>query len=139
TRAFSDEHEVELSKVFEAAILCAATARSAVSSTITVTLPAPTPTAGVPLEYARRTLSWLPVTTARSASSSRRWVSALVPGGGIVCTRSRSSPILSNSAWMNSSSIVQQPTPLGDGDRMIALPHFSALMTLLAGVAAGLV
>ena len=29
--------------------------------------------------------------------------------------------------------------PLGDGDRTIALPHFNALMILLAGVAAGLV
>ena len=39
-----------LSKHFEAAIFPAAAARSAVSSTITVTLPAPTPIAGVPEE-----------------------------------------------------------------------------------------
>ena len=53
----SDEHDVALSKVFDAVIFSAATLRSAVSSTITVTFPAPTPTAGVPEEYALRTLS----------------------------------------------------------------------------------
>ena len=45
---FSDEQEVALSNVFEAAIFSAADLRSAVSSTITVTFPAPTPIAGVP-------------------------------------------------------------------------------------------
>jgi hypothetical protein len=50
TTAFSDEHEVELSKIFEAQIFRAASVRSALSSTITGTLPAPTPIAGVPLE-----------------------------------------------------------------------------------------
>lgn len=40
---------------------------------------------------------------------------------------------------MYETSRSQQATPLGDGDRMMALPPFSALMMLLAGVAAGLV
>ena len=47
---FSDEQLVAWSKVFERAILAAASSTSAVSSTITATLPAPTPIAGVPLE-----------------------------------------------------------------------------------------
>ena len=47
---FSDEQEVELSKIFEAQIFSAASSRSAVSSMITGTLPVPTPIAGVPLE-----------------------------------------------------------------------------------------
>ena len=47
---FSDEQLVALSKIFEDAILRAASATSAVSSTMTATLPAPTPIAGVPLE-----------------------------------------------------------------------------------------
>jgi hypothetical protein len=38
-----------LSKVFEAQIFCAASARSALLSMMTGTLPAPTPIAGVPL------------------------------------------------------------------------------------------
>ena len=46
--AFSEEHEVALSKHLERAILAAASARSALSSMITGTLPAPTPIAGVP-------------------------------------------------------------------------------------------
>ena len=46
---FSDEQDVALSKHFDRRILRAASARSALSSTITATLPAPTPIAGVPL------------------------------------------------------------------------------------------
>ena len=64
---FSDEQLVALSNIFERAILAAASARSAVSSTITATLPAPTPIAGVPLAYAARTLVCDPVATTRSA------------------------------------------------------------------------
>ncbi len=47
---FSDEQLVALSKVFESMIFAAASARSADSSTMTATLPSPTPTHGVPLE-----------------------------------------------------------------------------------------
>ena len=47
---FSEEQLVALSKVFERMIFAAASARSAEASTITATLPAPTPSAGVPLE-----------------------------------------------------------------------------------------
>lgn len=47
---FSDEQLVALSNIFERMILAAASAQSALSSTITATLPAPTPSAGVPLE-----------------------------------------------------------------------------------------
>ncbi|HLX28695.1 MAG TPA: hypothetical protein VKV24_09445 [Casimicrobiaceae bacterium] len=46
---FFDEQLVALSKVFDLAIFAAASATSAVSSTITATLPTPTPIAGVPL------------------------------------------------------------------------------------------
>ena len=46
---FSDEQLVALSKIFDCAILRAASFKSAVSSTITATLPTPTPSAGVPL------------------------------------------------------------------------------------------
>ena len=45
---FSDEHDVALSNVFEAAIFTAASFKFDVSSIITVTFPAPTPIAGVP-------------------------------------------------------------------------------------------
>ena len=69
---FSDEHDVALSKAFERAIFAAASARSAVSSTIAATLPAPTPIAGVPLEYAARTLVCEPVATTRSRGAHQR-------------------------------------------------------------------
>ncbi|MNC94482.1 hypothetical protein D3C83_113470 [compost metagenome] len=49
TTLFSEEQLVALSKVFDTTIFCAASSRSAVSSTIDATLPAPTPKAGVPL------------------------------------------------------------------------------------------
>jgi hypothetical protein len=39
-----------LSKIFERMIFAAAASQSALSSTMTATLPAPTPSAGVPLE-----------------------------------------------------------------------------------------
>ncbi|MNC90224.1 hypothetical protein D3C83_62970 [compost metagenome] len=48
--AFSDEQLVALSKILEAVIFFAASAQSALSSTMTTTLPVPTPRAGVPLE-----------------------------------------------------------------------------------------
>jgi hypothetical protein len=50
---FSDEQLVALSNVFERAIFAAASAMSAVSSTMTATLPTPTPIAGVPLSIRR--------------------------------------------------------------------------------------
>ena len=37
------------------------------------------------------------------------------------------------------TSFSQTSAPLGDGDRIIALPHFSALIALLVGVATGFV
>ena len=45
---FSDEQDVALSNVLDAAIFSAASFKFAVSSIITVTFPAPTPIAGVP-------------------------------------------------------------------------------------------
>ena len=50
TTAFSEEQLVALSKILEAMIFAAASAQSALSSTITATLPVPTPSAGLPLE-----------------------------------------------------------------------------------------
>ena len=50
TTAFSEEQLVALSKVLERAIFAAASARSALASTIDTTLPCPTPIAGLPLE-----------------------------------------------------------------------------------------
>ena len=46
--AFSDEHDVAWSKVFDSMILCAASSRSAVASMMTGALPSPTPRAGLP-------------------------------------------------------------------------------------------
>ena len=62
----SELQDVALSKHLEARIFSAAASKSAVSSTITVTFPAPTATAGVPVVCARCTLFWLPVQTIMS-------------------------------------------------------------------------
>ena len=48
TTEFSDEQLVALSKHLESRIFAAASASAAVESTMTATLPRPTPTAGVP-------------------------------------------------------------------------------------------
>src|SRR5688572_21269795 len=138
-RLFSDEQLVALSKVFDIMILAAASAQSALSSTITATLPAPTPSAGVPLEYPARTLACEPVTTTRSHCFINWLEVSLVTGFGSICTRSSGAPMRLNSAWMYSTSFVLVDTPLGEGDEITALPHFSALIMLLAGVAPGLV
>ena len=91
---FSEEQDVALSKVFEAAIFSAASAILALSSMIVTTLPCPTPKAGVPEEYPARTLFCEPVTTKRSASSIKRWVLAFEGGIGTICTRSGLRPML---------------------------------------------
>ena len=136
---FSDEHEVALSKIFDAQIFVAASVRSALESMITGTLPAPTPMAGVPLRYALRTLFCEPVTTTRSQASMRAWVRALVTGAGSTCTRSAGRPIFSSSARMCPAVSAVVLDPAGDGARTMALRPLIAIIALLTGVAAGLV
>ncbi len=103
TSAFSDEHEVALSKVFDAQISRAAASRSALTSMTTGTLPAPTPMAGVPLRYALRTLFCEPVTTMRSAASINACVEARVTGAGRICTRSGGASMRSSPARISST------------------------------------
>ena len=79
---FSDEQLVALSNVLDRAIFAAASSMSAVSSTMTATLPAPTPIAGVPLAYAARTLVCEPVATTRSACRISSNVCSRVTGAG---------------------------------------------------------
>src|SRR5476651_1414852 len=86
-----------------------------------------------------RTLACDPVATTRSHCRRSAAVAALVIGGGSTWTRSGDKPALANCAWMNSISNAHDEYPFGDGATITALPHFSALMILLAGVAAGLV
>ena len=137
--AFSDEQEVALSKIFDAQILCAASARSALESIITGTLPGPTPMVTVPDFMARRTLFWLPVTTTRSLWSIKAWVNALSTGGGRIWTRSSGWPALRSSCRIRRTVSIVVFWPAGDGAMMTALPPFKAIMDLLTGVAAGLV
>src|SRR6187399_62716 len=137
--AFSEEQLVALSKILEAMIFFAASAQSALSSTITATLPVPTPSAGLPLEYPARTLFWDPVTTTRSACLISSVVSSRVTGAGSCCTSPSGAPTRLSSACTYFSSSAHVLWPLGEGATITALPHFSALMMLLAGVAAGLV
>jgi len=117
----------------------AASATSAVSSTMPATLPAPTPKAGVPLAYAARTFACEPVATTRSHSFISSAVDCLLTGDGSSCTRSRGAPMRSNCAWMNSIRRAQVPQPFGEGATITALRPLSALMILLAGVAPGFV
>jgi hypothetical protein len=55
TTELSEEQLAAKSSVLEMRIFSAASSRSAVSSTVTTQLPAPTPRAGVPDEYAAET------------------------------------------------------------------------------------
>ena len=106
---------------------------------ITATLPSPTPSAGVPDEYAARTFACEPVATTRSAERISSCVASLVTGAGSICTRSAGAPTFASSEWMNSSSSAQVDQPLGEGATITALRPFRALRILLAGVAPGFV
>ena len=79
-RLFSEEQLVALSNIFDILIFFAVSSKSAVSSTITVTLPWPTPIAGVPLFAACFTLFNDPVTITRSTFSINSFVRSLVTG-----------------------------------------------------------
>ena len=101
------------------------------------TLPMPTPIAGVPDEYADRTLLCDPVTTNMSAS----------------CIKRRFFPL--TGAWNHLNKVVVKPDTVkfginiissfssgaafGDGAKMIELPVFNEFTTLFTGVAKGLV
>ena len=74
-----------------------------------------------------------------SHASIKACVFSFDPGAGSICTKSGSSLILTNSACTYSNKRSAQDTPFGEGAITIALPHFKALMMLLAGVAAGFV
>src|SRR5690606_35633740 len=106
---------------------------------MTDTLPAPTPKAGCPLEYAARILDCEPVATIRSAPDISAWVASFETGLGNNCTRSRGALSLSSSAWTYSSILAEVAQPRGEGARMIAFRHLRALTILLTGVAAGFV
>jgi hypothetical protein len=93
-----------LSNIFEAAIFAAASARSALASTIDTTLPMPTPIAGVPLEYAARIFDCDPVAATRSQRRISSCVDSFVTGAGSTCTRSAGAPTPASAACTNSSS-----------------------------------
>src|ERR1700743_1642910 len=105
---------------------------------ITGALPSPTPIAGRPLLYAARTFFWDPVTTTKSACRINSNVSAL-DGSAVYCTRPRGTPNRSNCSWMCRTRSAQVDAPLGDGERITALPPLSTIIVLFAGVAAGVV
>src|SRR5215217_7999701 len=111
---------------------------SAVRSTMDTTLPALTQAFGVPLVWPARTLLAEPVTVRKSTCAINSRVISLLTSGSI-CTRSRGAPILSSSVWMYRNNSSQVDAPLGEGATMTALRPFKAIITLLAGVAAGLV
>ena len=70
----SDAQIMPLSNVLEWMMELTASVRSAVSSMIAGVLPAPTPRAGVPLEYAALTMPGPPVARMMSASFIRKFV-----------------------------------------------------------------
>ena len=72
----------------------AASFKSAVSSMIVTTFPAPTPMAGVPDIYPALTLLCEPVTTTKSANCISFCVFSLEGGLGTICTSSAGKPSL---------------------------------------------
>ena len=72
----SDAHIIPLSKVFEWIIDETASRMSADESITAGVLPAPTPIAGLPLEYAAFTIPGPPVASMQSASRITVWVSS---------------------------------------------------------------
>ena len=134
----SAEQDAARSNVFEMRIFSAASTMSAVSSTVITALPAPTPKAGVPLEYAAPTIAAPPVARMRSHCfiSSFVFSSETMPTS---CTRSAGAPIFSSAARMLSIIILLVSFALGCGATTMALRPFTALIALITGVASGLV
>ena len=130
-----------MSKVFERAILRAASSRSAVSSTIDGDV------AGADAERRRAARVGRAHVRLRSGGDDQVRLAhqldgraRLLTGAGSTCTRSRGAPMRSSSRV---DEVEQQRAassqPFGDGATITALRPFSALMILLAGVAPGLV
>ena len=137
---FSDEQLVALSNVFERAILRAASARSAVSSTIAATLPAPTPIAGVPLEYAARTLVCEPVATTQVRLPHQlERVLARNRRGQRLHEIARRADAIELGVHERRAAARASMRPSATARRTIALRPLSALMMLFAGVAPGFV
>mmetsp|Transcript_51989 Transcript_51989/g.96728 ORF Transcript_51989/g.96728 Transcript_51989/m.96728 type:complete len:297 (-) Transcript_51989:330-1220(-) len=138
TKELSAEQEAARSKVLERAILAAASLRSAVLSTVTTALPTPTPSAGVPEEYAASTIGLPPVANTRSHC----FMSSLVLGTeglSTPSTKSAGAPMATH-AWRSSPTIKALVLlALGCGATMMLLRPFTAEIALITGVASGLV
>mmetsp|Transcript_7017 Transcript_7017/g.22223 ORF Transcript_7017/g.22223 Transcript_7017/m.22223 type:complete len:257 (+) Transcript_7017:787-1557(+) len=138
TTELSDEQEAARSSVLLSAILSAASSRSALSSTVTTALPAPTPSAGVPLEYAALTIAPPPVASTRSACCMRSLVLA-TDGLSMPMTRSAGAPIRSSAPRISSTMSALVFCARGCGAMMMELRPLTAAMDLMTGVASGLV
>ena len=75
----------------------------------------------------------------RSTKLDNSLVSSLLIGSGKDWTIFFGAPIRTKAICINSTTLEQTLAPLGDGARMIAFLHFSALITLFSGVAIGFV
>ncbi len=112
-------------------ILAAALSMSAETSTRTGTLPGPTPKAGLPLEYAARTMPLPPV---ERITAVRRWrINSLVASMVEVpmqATRPSGAPAFCAAVARSAAVSQEQDRARGCGLRTIALPDLSAIRVL---------
>ena len=104
---------------------------SALVSTNTGTLPGPTPKAGLPLEYAARTIPLPPVD--RITPVRLCFISAFVAssvGSPMHWMRPSGAPACKAAADITATISHVQRLARGCGDTTIALPAFSAMITL---------
>ena len=96
---FSDEQLVALSKILDDLILDITSLKLTLLSTITVTLPTPTPIFGIPDTVASLTLFCDPVTIILSTCFINSWVISFVIGTLNVCIKFLGAFIFDNSLF----------------------------------------
>ena len=127
-----------LSKVFEWIIEFTASTMSALLSIIAGVLPAPTPIAGLPEEYAARTMPGPPVARIMSASRITRFVMSRL-GTSIQFIMPSGAPAFTAASRTTFAAAIVLAFALGCGEIMIALRVLSAKRHLNIAVEVGFV
>ena len=115
-----------------------ASTTSAVSSMMAGVLPEPTPMAGLPLEWAARTIPGPPVASVRSACCIKRFVNSR-DGASIQSITPAGAPALAAASRTIFAASIVHRAARGCGERMTALRVLSASRHLKIAVDVGFV
>ncbi len=136
--ACSEAHIIPLSNDFDTKIELTAIFISALSSIIAGTFPGPTPTAGLPEEYADLTIPGPPVANIRSASAMTTLVNS-IEGTSTQPISPFGAPALTAASCTTLAASIVQFLALGWGEKIIPFLVFSAIRDLNIAVDVGLV